>query len=89
MSPLAAGRRSGRGTQMKDCTLGDYSYITEWGHVIWTTIGKFTNIANGARINPGNHPTWRACQHHALYRAAAYGLGEDEADFFEWRRPTG
>ncbi|MFO7920137.1 chloramphenicol acetyltransferase [Rhodobacteraceae bacterium W635] len=76
----------GRGTQMKDCTLDDYSYITEWGHVIWTTIGKFTNIANGARINPGNHPTWRACQHHVLYRAAAYGLGEDEADFFDWRR---
>jgi len=76
----------GRGTQMTDCTLGDYSYITEWGHVIWTTIGKFTNIANGARINPGNHPTWRACQHHVLYRAAAYGLGEDESDFFDWRR---
>ena len=76
----------GRGTQMKDSSLGDYSYITEWGHVIWTTIGKFTTIANGARINPGNHPTWRACQHHLLYRAAAYGLGEDEADFFDWRR---
>lgn len=76
----------GRGTQMKDSQMGDYSYITEWGHVIWTIIGKFTNIANGARINPGNHPTWRACQHHALYRAAAYGLGEDEGDFFAWRK---
>ena len=76
----------GRGTQMTDCTLGDYSYITDWGHVIWTTIGKFTNIANGVRINPGNHPTWRVCQHHALYRAAAYGLGEDETDFFDWRK---
>lgn len=76
----------GRGTQLTSCTLGDYSYITEWGHVIWTTIGKFTNIANGVRINPGNHPTWRVCQHHALYRAAAYGLGEDETDFFDWRK---
>lgn len=76
----------GRGTQIKDSRMGDYSYLTEWGHVIWTTIGKFTNIANGARINPGNHPTWRACQHHALYRAAAYGLGEDEEDFFAWRK---
>lgn len=76
----------GRGTQMKDSQMGDYSYICEWGHVIWTTIGKFTNIANAARINPGNHPTWRACQHHALYRAAAYGFGEDEGDFFEWRK---
>ncbi len=76
----------GRGTQMKDSQMGDYSYICEWGHVIWTTVGKFTNIANGARINPGNHPTWRACQHHALYRAAAYGLGEDEEEFFDWRK---
>lgn len=76
----------GRGTQMTDSQMGDYSYVCEWGHVIWTTIGKFTNIANAVRINPGNHPTWRACQHHALYRAAAYGLGEDESDFFEWRK---
>lgn len=76
----------GRGTQIHSSELGDYSYICDWGHVIWTTVGKFTNIANGARINPGNHPTWRACQHHALYRAAAYGLGEDEAEFFDWRR---
>ncbi len=76
----------GRGTHMTDSQMGDYSYICEWGHVIWTTIGKFTNIANAVRINPGNHPTWRACQHHALYRAAAYGFGEDESDFFEWRK---
>ena len=76
----------GRGTQISASEMGDYSYICEWGNVIWTTIGKFTNIANGARINPGNHPTWRACQHHALYRAAAYGFGEDEEEFFGWRR---
>lgn len=76
----------GRRTQMKTSEMGDYSYITEDGHVIWTTIGKFCSIANGVRLNPGNHPTWRACQHHAIYRAAAYGLGEDDHDFFEWRK---
>lgn len=76
----------GRGTQIKASELGDYSYITEWGHVVWTSIGKFTNIANAVRLNPGNHPTWRVCQHHALYRAAQYGFGEDEAEFFEWRK---
>lgn len=75
----------GRFTQMASCEMGDYSYICDYGHVIWTTIGKFTNIANHARINPGNHPTWRACQHHALYRASMYGFGEDEEDFFKWR----
>ncbi|MBO6604545.1 MULTISPECIES: DapH/DapD/GlmU-related protein [Rhodophyticola] len=76
----------GRRTRIKASEMGDYSYITEDGHVVWTTIGKFCSIANGARINPGNHPTWRVCQHHAIYRAEAYGLGEDDAEFFEWRK---
>ncbi len=76
----------GRFTKMAACEMGDYSYICDFGHVIWTTIGKFTNIANDVRINPGNHPTWRACQHHALYRASMYGFGEDEENFFEWRK---
>jgi len=76
----------GRQTKMAQCEMGDYSYICDYGHVIWSTIGKFTNIANMVRLNPGNHPTWRACQHHALYRASMYGFGEDEAEFFEWRK---
>lgn len=76
----------GRFTKLAACEMGDYSYICDFGHVVWTTVGKFTNIANNARINPGNHPTWRACQHHALYRAQMYGLGEDEAEFFDWRK---
>jgi len=76
----------GAQSRLRDCSFGDYSYITEHGHVIWTTVGKFTNIAAMVRLNPGNHPTWRACQHHAIYRAAQYGFGEDETDFFDWRR---
>ncbi len=76
----------GRFTKLAACEMGDYSYICDFGHAVWSSIGKFTNIANNARINPGNHPTWRACQHHALYRAAMYGFGEDEAEFFDWRR---
>lgn len=76
----------GKGTMMKEVTMGDYSYITQHCHVVWTTIGKFCSIANSARINPGNHPTWRATQHHSVYRAEAYGLGEDDHDFFQWRK---
>lgn len=76
----------GRLTKLSQCELGDYSYICEFGHVVWTTIGKWTNIANMVRLNPGNHPTWRACQHHALYRAGMYGFGEDEDAFFDWRK---
>ena len=76
----------GANTSMRQTGLGDYSYITQHGDVVWTTIGKFCSIASYVRINPGNHPTWRVCQHHAIYRAAAYGLGEDEAEFFQWRK---
>jgi phosphonate metabolism protein (transferase hexapeptide repeat family) len=76
----------GRFTSLSHCEFGDYSYIGDFGHVIWTTIGKWTNIANMVRLNPGNHPMDRATMHHAVYRAAMYGMGEDEADFFAWRR---
>lgn len=71
---------------MREVEFGDYSYIVKGGNVVWSTIGKFCSIAEGARINPGNHATWRAAQHHFTYRAAQYGLGEDDADFFDWRR---
>lgn len=71
---------------MREVTFGDYSYIVRGGNVVWSTIGKFCSIAEGARINPGNHATWRASQHHFTYRASQFGLGEDDADFFQWRR---
>ena len=76
----------GKCTMLKHGSMGDWSYITQNCHVVWTTIGKMCSIANAARINPGNHPTWRAVQHHSVYRAEAYGLGEDDYDFFEWRK---
>lgn len=76
----------GKGTIMKASSMGDYSYITQHCHVVWTSIGKFCSIANSTRINPGNHPTWRAVQHHSVYRAEAYGLGEDDYEFFQWRK---
>ncbi|TKA95548.1 chloramphenicol acetyltransferase [Cereibacter changlensis] len=71
---------------MRESSFGDYSYIMRGGNVVWSTIGKFCSIAEGTRINPGNHATWRASQHHFTYRAAQYGLGEDDAAFFQWRR---
>lgn len=71
---------------MRETQFGDYSYIVNHGNVVWSTIGKFCSIAEGARINPGNHATWRASQHHFTYRAAMFGLGDDDQDFFQWRR---
>lgn len=71
---------------LREVAFGAWSYICADSSVVWTGIGKFCSIAQGARINPGNHPTWRVCQHHAVYRAEMYGLGEDDAEFFDWRR---
>jgi phosphonate metabolism protein (transferase hexapeptide repeat family) len=76
----------GARTEMRESTMGDYSYIVQEGDVVWSTIGKFCSIARRVRINPGNHATWRASQHHFTYRAAAYDLGDDDADFFQWRK---
>lgn len=66
--------------------LGDYSYVMQRAQIMWTEIGKFCSIASDVRLNPGNHPFWRASQHHYTYRAEAYGLGDDDAEFFAWRR---
>src|SRR6056297_965667 len=76
----------GKGTSMRASSMGDWSYVTQHCHVVWASIGKMCSIANATRINPGNHPTWRAVQHHSVYRAEAYGLGEDDTGFFDWRR---
>jgi phosphonate metabolism protein (transferase hexapeptide repeat family) len=77
----------GARTKVVETTMGDYSYIVNDGDVIYTTIGKFCSIAAQVRINPGNHPMWRASQSHFSYRASAYFEGEsDEASFFDWRR---
>lgn len=71
---------------LREVRLGDYSYIVKHGNAVWTTIGKFCSIAEGARINPGNHATWRVSQHHFTYRAEQYDLGADDDAFFDWRK---
>lgn len=79
----------GARTQIAETELGDYSYVVNDGEIISTSIGKFCSIAAMVRVNPGNHPTWRATQSHVVYRASRYFEGEpDEAEFFDWRRST-
>lgn len=85
-STLGAFVEVGERTKIVESSLDDYSYIVNDGNVIYTTIGKFCSIAAFARINPGNHPMWRASQHHFMYRSAQYGLGQDDDFFFDWRR---
>src|SRR5271154_86289 len=52
-----------------DSVIGDYGYAMGDNQIVHAHIGKFVNIATGARINPPNHPTWRATQHHFTYRS--------------------
>jgi len=72
--------------QVSECSFGDYSYIVSDADIIYATVGKFCSIAAHTRINPGNHPLERVALNHFTYRSSAYGLGEDDADFFQWRR---
>jgi phosphonate metabolism protein (transferase hexapeptide repeat family) len=86
-SQLGAYTEIGARTKVAETIMGDYSYIVNDGDVIYSTIGKFCSIAAQVRINPGNHPMWRASQSHFTYRASAYFRVEsDESEFFDWRR---
>lgn len=74
-------------TTLIESTFGDYSYTAGDVSIVYTDVGKFSNIASHARINPGNHPTWRVTMHHMTYRRKQYGFGDqDENEFFNWRR---
>ena len=87
-SRLGAYTEVGPRTSLLETTMGDYSYVVNDGEVAYAVIGKFCSIASHVRLNPGNHPMWRASQSHFTYRASAYwpGREEDEAAFFDWRR---
>jgi len=77
----------GARTRIAWSAFGDYSYITENGDILFSTIGKFCSIASNVRINPPNHPMERASQHHFTYRAGDYFPdAQHDESVFEWRR---
>ncbi len=95
---LAAGARAkdshlgyytevGERTLLLESSLDDYSYICHDSSMAYTQAGKFCSIAAFTRLGPGNHPSWRASQHHFSYRSRQFGLAEtDDSEFFAWRR---
>ncbi|MET3354722.1 UNVERIFIED_ORG: phosphonate metabolism protein (transferase hexapeptide repeat family) [Xanthobacter viscosus] len=86
-STLGRYTEVGARTKLLEVEMGDYSYVVNDADIAYARIGKFCSIAAMTRLNPGNHPTWRASQAHFTYRASAYFPGEaDETDFFQWRR---
>jgi hypothetical protein len=76
----------GARTQLRESSLGDYSYVVNDSDIIYAEIGRFCSIASNVRINPGNHPLDRVALNHFTYRSSAYGMGDDDAAFFDWRR---
>ena len=86
-SILGPWTRVGARTSFSEVSMGAFSYIVNDASANYSEIGKFCSIARDARLNPGNHPTWKAALHHFTYRSRSYELGaEDDHEFFEWRR---
>jgi phosphonate metabolism protein (transferase hexapeptide repeat family) len=87
-STLGAWTEVGPRTTLAETTMGDYSYVVNDSAISYATIGRFCSIAAHTRLNPGNHPLARVALSHFTYRAAKYGLGDDEESFFAWRRAS-
>jgi len=93
--PTALVRRSRMGpwtvlgprSQLVDSDFRDYAYTARDCDIWNADVGKFCNIAADVRINPPNHPMWRASQHHFTYRSRSHHLGaDDDPEIFAWRR---
>lgn len=76
----------GKNNHISESVIDDFSYTSEHCQIIYSTIGKFVNIASYVRLNPGQHPIDRVTQHHMLYRREMFGFGEDDESFFDSRR---
>lgn len=85
-SSFGAWTEIGANSAIIETTFDDYSYTAGDNQITYAQVGKFANIASHVRINPGNHPMERVTLHHMTYRRKLYGFGEDDAEFFEWRR---
>ena len=50
----------GARTRVLDSAMDAYSYVVEDADIAFATVGRFCSIAAETRLNPGNHPSWRA-----------------------------
>jgi phosphonate metabolism protein (transferase hexapeptide repeat family) len=85
-SQLGQWTEIGERCLLDNVQFGDYSYVQDDVDIALSEVGKFVSIASKVRINPSNHPWWRASQHHFSYRPQKYGLaGSVDAEVFNWR----
>jgi hypothetical protein len=85
-SSFGAWCEVGARSRVAESHFGDYSYVANDSDIACTAVGRFCSIAAQVRLNPGNHPLERVALHHFSYRSSAYGMGDDDAAFFDWRR---
>jgi len=65
----------------------DYAYLVKDVEVFNAEVGKFVNVASSVRINPTNHPMWRATLHHFTYRSLSHFMAnDDDEEILNWRK---
>lgn len=75
--------------EILDSDFHDYAYATPRVQIYNADIGRFCNIASSVRINPTNHPMWRATLHHFTYRSRCHHMAsDDDEEIFAWRRAS-
>ena len=85
-SSFGAWCEVGARSRVAESCFADYAYVANDSDIAYTSVGRFCSIAAQVRLNPGNHPLDRVALNHFTYRSSAYGLGEDDGEFFDWRR---
>jgi phosphonate metabolism protein (transferase hexapeptide repeat family) len=87
-SRMGAWTVVGQRCEVISSDLMDYTYLIRDADVFNAEVGKFANIASHVRINPTNHPMWRATLHHFTYRAISHFMDDQDDDNDEvsnWR----
>ena len=85
-SRFGAWTAVGQRCEVLDSDIMDYSYLVKDAEVFNSEIGKFVNIASHVRINPTNHPMWRATLHHFAYRSVSHFMAnDDDEEVSAWR----
>ncbi len=87
-SRMGAWTTVGQRCEVIASDLMDYAYMIRDADVFNAEVGKFANIASHVRINPVNHPVWRATLHHFTYRAKSHFMDDQDDDHDEvsnWR----
>jgi phosphonate metabolism protein (transferase hexapeptide repeat family) len=88
-SRMGAWTMVGQRSEVFMSDLLDYAYLVKDVEVFNAEIGKFANIASHVRINPTNHPMWRATLHHFTYRSVSHFMGDDDdEEILNWRKES-